>query len=94
MLTDIPYAERYFLASMIDFPLNDTNIVTVSPERVREVGGIGIMDELGKIVEDDKVVFIMGISNDRCLLFVNMTDEDCVDVITKSRISYDAKLSS
>ena len=58
-------------------------------DKTIEVGGTGVMNELGKLVEDDKVVLIMGISNDKCLIFLNLNDIECVNITNRAKENYD-----
>ena len=89
MLTDIPVAEKYFLNPLKI--INSTDNRLLSGEKIIEVGGTGIMNEVGTMVEDDKVVLVMGVSNDRCLIFLDLTDVECVDIINRAKINYDVK---
>ena len=63
-------------------------------DKLIEVGGIGVMEEVGQYMDDSQIVLVMGVSNDRCLIFVNLNDIDCVDIINRAKASYDEKITS
>lgn len=88
MLTDIPNAPCYYLSPLKNV---DLNVISPTDQKIMEVGGQGVMNEVGALMNDKQVAMIMGITNDRCLLFVDITDVECVDIVSRARMNYDVK---
>lgn len=96
MLTEVPFAQTYYLNPLkkslpeIDRSGKISTRIFES-DKLIEVGGVGVMNEVGFFLSDSQIVLIMGVSNDKCLLFVNITDVECVDILNKARLTYDVK---
>jgi len=89
MITGIPQAKRYFLC-----PLKNLNGEKDPDGKLLEVGGVGIMDEAGRFIEDKQVAAVMGYEVDGCTLFVAFDELECIDIINKATHNYDAKVSA
>lgn len=89
MLTDIPRAERYFINPLKS--INSLETRMFSYESLLDVGGVGMMNEVGVYLGDENIVLVMGVSEDKCLLFVDLTDLECIDILNKAKLAYDIK---
>jgi hypothetical protein len=89
MLSDIPDARVYFINPLRE--LDSTKNRMFESDKLIEVGGVGVLNELSSLVDDSKQVLVMGISNDKCLIFLNMNDIECVDIVNRAKLNYDVK---
>lgn len=85
MITGIPEAKTYFLS-----PLKSL-VTENSQDKNVEVGGVGMMDAVGNFLVDKQIALVMALSADRCILLVDLTDVECVDILNKAKDLYDAK---
>jgi hypothetical protein len=92
MLTDIPVANIYYLNPLKE--INSTKNRMFTRDKVMEVGGVGVMDEIGKLIDDKQLVLVMGVSDDRCLIFVDINDVECADIIARAKQAFDGSLKS
>jgi len=83
MLNDVPYAKQYVL-----MPVEDPN-ATVFIGDTRIVGEKGstltfsqlLMDEIAKVMTDDDVVGMSGVTMEKCLIIVNFSKQHCYDIL-------------
>lgn len=94
MLTDIPHAKTYYLNPIktVINPMLESKIMI--SDKNMELGGTGMINELANFIDDSQIVFIMGVTTDKCLIFVNMTDVECADLVYKTKRAYDVKVAS
>jgi len=57
-----------------------------------EIGGMAMMNEVATDMTDDDVVALTGIANDRCMLLVKFSKEECEERVRKARESLDKYL--
>jgi hypothetical protein len=80
MITEIPNANFYSLS-----PIS-------SPSTPIAVGGKAMMDEVGRLLNDKDIVLETGISNDECMLMVNLTFTEITTLVDKARVALDTYL--
>lgn len=85
MITEIPAAKKYAFS-----PLKSLKEKGIHKKLIN-VGGVGIMEEIGKLMEDKQIIAMAG-AGDKCLLFVDLTDIECIDILNRAKKSYDEKL--
>jgi hypothetical protein len=89
MLSDIPNADKYYINPLKE--INSDKNRMFESDKLIEVGGSGVLNELSPLVDDSKQVLVMGISNDKCLIFLNLSDIECADMVNRAKLSYDVK---
>ncbi len=82
MLTKMPPANFYEIASY------------EAPAAPIAVGGLMMMNEVGTMLEDEDIVFVMGWSHDECYMLVNRPYQVLTDIVDKSRLNVDEALKS
>lgn len=87
MITDIPASKMYAFSPLKTLAANDSK----KHVKLIRIGGVGLMEEIGKLMEDKDVVIVTA-TPDRCLLFVDFTDIECVDILNRAKAAYDARL--
>ena len=85
MLTGIPRAKKYFLS-----PLK-TLIATGTHEKLILIGGEAMMNQAALWVDDSQVAMLLGVRDEQCTLFVDLTDVECVDILNKAKQAFDAR---
>lgn len=82
MLTEINRANLYLLC-----PWD-------SKEEPLPVGGVAMMNEVGRFMSDTDVVALTGFADERCMLIVKLSRQECIEVIKKARELFDASLAN
>lgn len=78
MISNVPKANFYSIASI------------ETPSSPVAVGGRGVMNEVGRFIKNNNIIVQMGISEDECLLLLNLTPVEVIDIVEKAKVAYDA----
>lgn len=77
MITEIPNANFYSLS-----PIS-------SPSTPVAVGGLAMMNAVGKYLTNNDIVLITGISDEECMIMVKQTFEEIASMVDVSKVDLD-----
>lgn len=97
--TEFYKAHHYFLVPMkelskdngVDNKEGDSLLNEMESDAVL-VGGQGVMIQLAKYLEDDQILFEMGLAGLRCMLGIDLDAESCVKLIKLATEDFDRSL--
>lgn len=49
------------------------------------------MNQAALWIDNKQVAMILGVANEQCTLFVDLTDVECVDILNKAKQAFDAR---
>lgn len=73
MLSNVPVAKFYSLSSI------------ESPAAPLSVGGIQDLDYVADLLHDEQVILNVGVSNEECVIVLNLKWEEIADIIDTAR---------